>query len=164
MINTRITRVSIISGAILGSITIGGFPALFIAANIAANIADINAFIEFLSLMTRLLLLGAISGLLMGLANGILMSFIVFDRPRTRSFSRRLMCIFANILVDSVIGLIPLYYSPSILLADPNNGVVDGMALVLALLFFSLPPTVVTIFLMAVIVPWVMFNRRYYYS
>ena len=160
MINTRTTRVSVISGTTIGTIAIGGFPALFLIA----NIADINTFIEFLSLVTRLLMLGAISGFLMGLANGILMSVIVFNRPRTRLFSRRLMCIVSNILVDSVIGLIPLYCSPSILLADPNNGVIDGMALVLALLFFSLPPTIVTIFLMAVIVPWVMFGRRYYYS
>ena len=160
MINTRIIRESIIWGTTIGTIAIGGFPALFLIA----NVADINAFIEFLSLVTRLLLLGAISGLLMGLANGILMNVIVFNRPRTRSFPRRLMCIAANILVDSAIGLIPLYYSPSILLADPNNSVVDGMALVLTMLFFSLPPTVVTIFLMAVIVPWVMFGRRYYYS
>ena len=160
MINTRTTRVSIISGTTIGTIAIGGFPALFLIA----NIADINAFIEFLSLVTRLLLLGAISGFLMGLANGILMSIIVFDHPQSRSFSRRLMCIVANLLVDAAIGLVPLYESPHILLADPNNGVFDGMALVLTMLFFSLPPTVFTIFLMAVIVPWVMFGRRYYYS
>ncbi|MBE9103034.1 hypothetical protein [Vacuolonema iberomarrocanum] len=136
MMDAGAIRRFIISGTVIGVIFIGGFPVLVLIGNGADTDTS----------MIKVLLLGAASGFLMGLANGFMM--------RTSQFHHRLTYVFANILVDSVIGLIPLYCSAYILVSGANNGIVNGMALTLTILFFSLPPTVVTIVLMAVIVPF----------
>ena len=150
--SANVIRTSVIAGAVIGAVLIGGFPSLFFLAN--------NPDLAAINLTIKLLLLGSISGLLMGLANGFLMNAIVFNRAQPRLSSNLFLCILANALVDSIISLIPLYYSAYIMIADANNGVVNGMALVLAMLLFSLPPTAITIFLMAVVVPLIIFIRN----
>ena len=143
-------KVSVVSGTVIGAILIGGFPLLIIK-----NI-DIDTFIL---IAKQGLLIGAISGFSMGLANGFLMSKIVSNSSQIDSSRRLYVCISTNLIVDLVIGIIPTYLSAHMLLSSTNDDIVNLIALMLGMLFISFPLTAVTVFLIAVIVPLSILGR-----
>lgn len=137
----------VISGTLIGAIIIGVLPALIIR-NTTINV--------ILSMALKGLIIGAASGFLMSMANGLLMSMT--NRSQSNSPRRLSPCISVNLLVDSVIGIMPIYLSANMQISQTNDGIVNPIALMFVMSFISLPLTAITIFLIAVVVPIKMFR------